>query len=232
MQIFMKRLVLFLLAVLWIAQASAQTDADTTTIHYSGPDTLHYNKIYYFGGTGIAFPLGKSKDALSAQAFSGSIGLDIALRNPRYFIIPTLFTLGFNYNQLENDPEYNRTLENGQATIYALSLAGGIRKQVNRLNTYAYAGPAFAMDVESRINDIGNDRTRMEKIYSFSPAVKFGVGSDYKFRGFYLGLELDYMHHFRNIQGNPVNVLTVMVGLKSDITSFSDQVVQVIKPKD
>ncbi|MFD2744545.1 MULTISPECIES: hypothetical protein [Sphingobacterium] len=228
----MKRFIILLFAVLSTMQLNAQENADTTTMYYTGPDTLHYNKIYYFGGTGLAFPIGKSREALSSQAFSRSIGLDIALRNPKYFLIPTLFTLGFNYNQLETDENYNRTLENGQATIYALSLAGGIRKQVNRLNSYAYAGPAFAMDVESRISDLGNTRSRMEKLYSFSPAFKLGFGSDYKFRGFYLGLELDYMHHFRNIQGNPVNVLTVMVGLKSDITSFSDRMVQVIKPKD
>lgn len=228
----MKKLGLLLLIVLCIAQANAQTEADTTTMYYSGPDTLHYNKVYYFGGTGLAFPIGKTKDALSTQAFSGSIGLDIALRNPRYFLIPTLFTMSFRYNQLENDPNYNRILENGQASIYALSLAGGMRKQVNRLNTYAYAGPAFALDVETRINNLDEQRSRMEKLYSFSPAVKIGVGSDYKFNGFYLGVEFDYMHHFRNIQGNPVNVLTVMVGLKSDITSFSDRMVQVIKPKE
>ncbi|MCL7986797.1 hypothetical protein M8998_02465 [Sphingobacterium sp. lm-10] len=228
----MKRLMMFLVALLSIAQAYSQEKADTTIINYSGPDTLHYNKVYYFGGTGLAFPIGKTKESLSPQAFSGSIGLDIALRNPRYFVIPTLFTMAFRYNQLIDDPNYNQILENGQASIYALSLAGGIRKQVNRLNTYAYAGPAFALDVESRVNSIGNSRSRMEKIYSFSPAVKIGVGSDYKFRGFYLGLEFDYMHHFRNIQGNPVNVLTVMVGLKSDITSFSDRMVQVIKPKE
>lgn len=228
----MKRLGLFLLAVLWMAQASAQAKADTTTMYYSGPDTLHYNKVYYFGGTGLAFPLGKTRRSLNTEAFSRSLGMDIALRDPRYFLIPTIFTMNFRFNQLENDPNYNRILANGEASIYALSLAGGIRKQVNRLNTYAYAGPAFALDVESRINDVGELRSEMKKLYSFSPAVKLGVGSDYKFNGFYLGLELDYMHHFRNIQGNPVNVLTVMVGLKSDITSFSDRMVQVIKPKE
>ncbi|MFD2599523.1 hypothetical protein ACFSQ3_11215 [Sphingobacterium corticis] len=228
----MIRLGILLMTLFAFTQVYSQDKADTTLMRYRGPDTLHYNKVYYFGGTGLAFPIGKTSESLSTQAFTGSMGLDIALHNPRYFLIPTLFTMQFRYNQLQNDPNYNRVLENGHASIYALSLAGGIRRQVNRLNTYAYAGPAFCLNVESRVNDLGNLRARMEKLYGFSPAAKIGIGSDYKFRGFYLGLELDYMHNFRKIQGNPVNILTVMVGLKSDITSFSDRMVQVIKPKD
>lgn len=214
----MIRIWLFIIACGLLTNANAQ----------HGADTLHYRKVYYFGGTGLALPMGKTKNTLSTRLFTGSLGLDISLKNPKYFLLPTLFTMNFKYDQLDADDDYNRMLENGRASIYALSLAGGMRRQFNRLNTYSYAGPALCLDVESRVQDIGNGRTRMENLYGFSPAFKLGVGSDYKFRGFFLGLEVGYIHHFRKIQSNPVNVMTVMVGLKSDITNLSDKVVNVI----
>lgn len=194
----------------------------------SGADTLHYQKVYYFGGTGLALPMGKTQNTLSSRLFTTSLGLDISLNNPKYFLLPTLFSMNFTYDQLDPDNDYNRILENGRAAIYALSLAGGMRRQFDRLNTYSYIGPALCLDVEPRAQDRGDGTTRMENLYGFSPAFKLGVGSDYKFRGFYLGLEVGYIHHFRQIQSNPVNVMTVMVGLKSDITSFKNTVINVI----
>ena len=194
----------------------------------SGADTLHYNKTYYFGGTGLAIPLGKTGRTLSTRLFTGSMGLDISLKNPRYFLLPTIYTMSFNYDQMMEDEDYNRILENGRASIYALSLAGGMRRQFDRLNTYSYIGPALCLDVESRLQDQGNGRARMDNLFAISPAFKVGMGADYKFRGFYLGLEVSYMHHFRKIEDTPINVMTIMVGLKSDITSLSDRVIDVI----
>lgn len=195
-----------------------------------GADTLHYNKVYYFGGTGIALPLGKTKQALSTKLFTGSMGLDISLKNPKYYLQPTLYLMNFKYDQLFADSKYNRVVENARASMYVLSLAGGIRRQWNRLNTYAYIGPAGALNIEPRAQDAGNNElVELHYKYSISPAAKIGIGADYKFKGFFLGTELGYMHNFREIQGNPVNVMTLMVGLKSDITSLKNEVVDVIQ---
>ena len=194
-----------------------------------GADTIHYRKVYYFGGTGLSIPLGKTKNALTTKFFTGSMGLDISLKNPKYYLLPTLYMMSFGYDQIQKDPAYNRQLTNGRATMYTLSLAGGIRRQMNRLNTYAYAGPGAALNSEPRAND--NAQTQVVDIeykYSISPAFKLGIGSDYKFKGFFLGFEIGYMRNFKKIQGNPVHVMTMMVGLKSDITKISDKVVDVI----
>lgn len=215
-----------LLLFLFSAGAYAQKTAVDTS--YVGADTLHYRKVYYFGGTGISVPMGRTKEALGTRLFTGSMGLDISLKNPKYFVIPTLFTMAFSYDQLENHPDYNSMLENARGSIYALSLAGGTRRQFQRLNTYVYAGPAFCLDVEPRAEIQPNNVVRMRNQYSLSPALKLGAGADYRFPGFFLGFELGYFHHTRKIQSNPVNVLTLMVGLKSDITSFSGKVVKVI----
>lgn len=208
-----------LLAILLATVAAAQTASDT----------LHYQKVYYFGGTGISMPLGKTKNVLSTKLFTGSIGLDISLANPRYYLQPTLYMMSFGYEQLEDDAGYNRVLKNARSTMYVLSLAGGIRRQWERLNTYVYAGPAGALNVEPRAQDFAEQgEVELDYQYSISPAAKFGVGSDYKFKGFFLGVELGYMHNFRSMQGQPIHVLSLMVGLKSDITTLSDRVIEVI----
>lgn len=191
-------------------------------------DTIHYRKIYYLGGTGMGFPLGKTKDILSPK-FSGSIGLDISLKNPNYFLSPTLYTLSFNYKQRNFENGYTYRIENVNTNFYTLSLAGGVRRQINRLNTYAFAGPGAGFTVEPRANVYTDeDLVKLDNEKKFNFSGKFGIGADYKFKGFFLGLELGYLHQFRKIQGTQVNILTVMVGLKSDITRIGDKVVNVM----
>ncbi|WP_140938839.1 hypothetical protein [Sphingobacterium lumbrici] len=195
----------------------------------SGTDTLHYKKVYYFAGTGIGIPLGKTKNVLSSKLFAGSMGLDIALKNPRYYVYPALYLMSFNYDQLINDSDYNRIVENGRSNFYMLSLAGGTRRQYDLLNTYAYLGPTIGLVNEPRANDVGN-KVVMESKYSMTFGTKLGVGADYKFKGFFLGAEIGYLYNVNKIQGNPVHVLTVMVGLKSDITRLGEKVVDILLP--
>jgi len=195
----------------------------------NGADTIHYQKVYYFGGTGLSFPLGKTKEVLAPKLFTGSLGLDISLKNPKYYLIPTLYLMSFDYDQLLTDAKYNRMIENGRSSFYMLSLAGGTRRQFKRLNTYGYAGPVFGLMTEPRANDNAiTGVSTIENKFSFTPGVKLGMGSDYKFNGFFLGVEVGYLYNFKKLQGNPVSILTLMVGLKSDITRLSDKVVEVI----
>lgn len=199
----------------------------STVMAQTGVDTLHVRKVYYMGGTGLSFPMGKTKEALNSKLFSGSLGLDISLKNPKYFLMPTLYMLTFGYNQLVEDPDYNHMIENGRANFYMLSLAAGTRRQYDRLNSYAYLGPTIGLISEPRGNVVDH-KIMMENKSSISPAVKLGIGSDYKFKGFFLGGEIGYMYNFKKIQGNPVHFMTIMFGLKSDITRLSDKVVNVL----
>lgn len=211
--------VLFLLISLCISFSSttAQTEADS----------LHYRKIYYMGGTGLSFPVGKSKNVLGTKLFSGSAGLDIALKDRRYFVSPTLYMLTFSYDQQIEDTKYNYMIENGRANFYMLSLTAGRRRQFKHLNTYVYIGPVVGLVVEPRGN-VTEDRLKMSTKNSLTAAGKTGFGADYKFPGFFLGAELGYMQHFRKIEGNPMQFFTIMVGLKSDITGLSKKVTDVM----
>jgi len=213
-----KKIVLSILSVLISIVVFAQSSADT----------IHYRKIYYFGGTGMAFPMGKTKDILTPK-FSGSMGLDISLKDSRFYVMPVLYTLSFGYKQQIEDGITNYKIENGDATFYNLSLSAGMRKQYRRLNTYAYVGPGFGLFLEPRaIVRPEVSIVEIEKKSKFNISSKLGVGADYKFKGFFLGLELGYVHSFTKIQNTPINALTVMVGLKSDITRLGDKVVSVL----
>ncbi|MDR0262691.1 MAG: hypothetical protein LBJ04_05640 [Sphingobacterium sp.] len=197
-------------------------------IAQGGADTIHYRKVYYWGTTGMGFPIGKTKEILSPK-FSGSIGLDISLKNPMFFVSPTLYTLSFKYKQRVADPNYAYRIEDANTSFYTFAFSGGIRKQMRRLNVYGFAGPGVGLTSEPRANVMADQKLiKMENKNHLNFSSKIGAGADYKFNGFFLGIELGYLHNFRKIQDTPVNIFTVMVGLKSDITQIGDKVIDVI----
>lgn len=211
------RIFLIVALMLLFFQASAQR----------GADTLHYKKVYYFAGTGIAMPLGKTKEVLSPKLFAGSMGLDISLKNPKYYVYPALYMFSFAYDQKVSDPKYTQMIENGQSNMFMLNLSAGSRRQFQRLNTYAYIGPSLGLVSEPR-SQVINTTTKIDYKKSFAIGSKIGIGADYKFKGFFLGGEVGYMRHFTKIQDRPFNALTIMFGLKSDITKISGKVVDII----
>ncbi|MBD1429343.1 MULTISPECIES: hypothetical protein [Sphingobacterium] len=192
-------------------------------------DTIHYRKIYYFAGTGLALPIGKTKEVLSPKLFAGSMGLDISLKNSKYYLYPALYMFNFDYDQKIEDNKYNHLIENGNASIYMLSLAGGTRKQMKRLNTYVYGGPSFGLVNEPRAQKL-ETTVKIDYDRSFAIGAKVGVGADYKFKSFFLGGELGYMRHFTKVQGRPFHAMTLLFGLKSDITRLGEKVVEIIAP--
>lgn len=212
------RNIVFLGVALLLTQAlSAQT----------GADTIHYKKVYYFAGTGLGIPLGSTKDVLSPKLFAGSMGVDFTLKNPKYYVYPALYLLSFDYDQQIEDSRYNTIIENGSANFYMLSLAGGTRRQFDRLNTYIYAGPTVGMVSEPRAQNLGA-MTKIESSRSLALGTKVGVGADYKFKSFFIGGELGYMYNFHKIQGKPFQAMTFLVGLKSDITKIKDKVAEML----
>lgn len=194
-----------------------------------GVDTIHYKKVYYFAGTGLGIPLGKARDVLSPKLFVGSMGLDIALNNPKYYLYPALYMLAFKYDQKAPDPDFNTILKNGLSNFYMLSMAAGTRRQFDRLNTYIYLGPTIGLVHEPRSNLVDNV-VHIEYLKSIAFGTKLGVGADYRFNGFFIGTEVGYMYNVNRVQRKPFHALTLMVGLKSDITRLSDRVVEILAP--
>lgn len=201
----------------------------TALFAQTGADTIHYKKVYYFAGTGLGIPLGKTKEVLSPKLFVGSMGLDITLKNPKYYLYPALYLLSFKYDQKNQDDEFNTIIENGLSSFYMLSLAAGTRRQFERLNTYVYLGPTIGLVNEPRSNVVGNI-VKVTYLRSMAFGTKLGIGADYKFKGFFLGTEFGYMYNVNKVQGRPFHALTIMLGLKSDITRLSEKVVDILVP--
>ncbi|WP_188507583.1 hypothetical protein [Parapedobacter pyrenivorans] len=201
-----------------IGSASAQSEADS----------IHHQKIYVTSGMGWGFALGATNDVLQAK-FSNSLGLDISLAHRNYFIYPSIDFLTFGYNQQVHDPDYAYDLEKGRSNFYVLNLAAGIRKQFDKLNVYAYAGPGVGVVVEPRaiVSSSGSNVT-IENTTHMTPTARGGLGADYKIGGFFLFVETGWLHNFRNIQRRPVNVVSLYAGLKTDVTKLKDNVARVM----
>lgn len=194
----------------------------------SGADTLHHRKIYVTSGMGWGIALGETNDVLQAK-FSNSLGLDISLANRHYFVYPSVDFLSFRYNQQVPDPAYGHDLDGGRSNFYVLNLAGGIRKQIAKLNVYAYAGPGAGVVVEPRaMVSSSPDRVTIKNIAHVTPTLRSGAGADYQLGGFFLFVELGWLHHFRNIQRRQVNILSVYGGLKTDVTKLKDNVARIM----
>lgn len=214
----MNRLILAVFLCLSMGSAVAQ----------SGVDTLHHQKVYVVSGMGWGFAIGETYDILNAK-FSNTLGLDFSLPNRHYFVYPSIDFLTFSYNQQVHDPDYPYDLEKGRSNFYVLNLAGGIRKQLGKLNVYTFIGPGAGLVSEPRADvRSAENRVKIENTVSLTPTLRWGGGADYKVGGFFLFIETGWLHNFRNIQGRSVNVISLYGGLKTDVTRLKDNVVKVM----
>jgi len=210
------RIVFFLLLVTGTARAQL------------GADTIHHQKIFVVSGLGWGFALGETSEVLQAK-FSNSLGLDISLANRHYFLYPSVDFLSYRYNQQLHDPDYQHDLEKGRSNFYMLNLAGGVRRQLEKLNLYAYAGPGAGVVVEPRAR-VSEERQRViiENTTHLTPTLRAGVGADYKIGGFFLMIEAGRLHNFRKVQDRQVNLLSLYGGLKTDVTTLKNNVARVM----
>ncbi len=214
----MRKQCLLFLSMLFIGNAMAQSQTDS----------IHHGKVFVTSGMGWGFALGETNDLLQAK-FSNNLGLDISLANRHYFVYPSIDFLTFRYNQQVHDPDFPYDLDRGRSNFYILNLAGGIRKQLNKLNAYVFAGPGIGVVVEPRaaVAEAANKVT-IETSVHLTPTLRSGVGADYKIGGFFLFVEMGWLHNFQPIQQRSVNVMSLYGGLKTDVTKLKDNVARVM----
>ena len=120
-------------------------------------------------------------------------------------------------------------MEKGRSNFYILNFAGGVRKQLNKLNVYAFAGPGIGVVVEPRAEVLPNqNRVKINNTRHITPSLRGGVGADYKLGGFFLFIETGWLYNFRNIQERSVNVISLYGGIKTDVTRLKDNVAKVM----
>lgn len=192
-------------------------------------DTIHRRKVYVVSGFGFGFPLAKTAEVLT-ERFSSNIGLDISLLNRRYFLYPSIDFVSLRYAQMEQDSDYEYTNQGARNNAYNFHGSIGIRRQLNRLNLYAFSGPGIGYFEEPRAEvDEAERHVRIVNEIKISPSFKVGVGGDYMLGSFFLFAESGWTHNFRKIQHRPFNQLTLFVGLKTDVTRLANKVVDVVK---
>lgn len=194
----------------------------------AGMDTTQQRKIFVVSGMGWGLAMGETREVLSPK-FSSNLGLDISLRNPDYFLYPSLDFLVFDYDQQVLDPDYTHRMEQGRSNFYTLNLAGGIRRQMGMVNSYAFAGPGFGVISEPRSAvSVEESLVRIKNAYHVTPSVRVGIGGNIKLGNFYLFVEGAWLHNFITIQERSVHVFSVYGGLKTDVTRLADNVTKAI----
>jgi hypothetical protein len=185
-------------------------------------------EVHVANKVGWGFPIGKTGDVLTPK-YSTSMGLDISLVNPRFFLNPFLDFLAYDYDQIVQDPEFVHQLENGKGSIFALNLAGGLRNRNAKWGTYVYAGPSLSVVTEPRAElHPSNDRVVLSNKRIWGPALRAGAGADYKLGNVFLFVETGYLLHSAKMQDRPIQVLSIYGGLKTNITRVADKVVEII----
>lgn len=214
----MKQFLFFALLTLIVAPHAA----------FGQEDTLSQRKIFVVSGMGWGFTGGQTAEVLSPK-FSSNLGLDVALRNPRYFLYPSMDFLVFGYDQQVADPDHAYSLERGRSNFYNLNLAAGIRQQLRPVSAYAFAGPGIGVVSEPRAHvPEGQSVVKIENTYHLTPSVRAGLGADIKLGSFYLFLEGAWLHNFSSMQDRPVHVFSIYGGLKTDVTRLAGHVTRAI----
>lgn len=188
------------------------------------PEPATQKKIFVASGLGFGFPVGDISQTLSAKV-SNILGLNIPLKNNRYFLYPVVDFLRFGYNESIRDPEFGYQISKGTSNVYGLSVMPGINQFLGSLRLYAYAGPSAQLIYEPRISVDANDqRAIVEKINSITIGLRGGMGAHYQMGDFYLFIESAYVRNFQEMQGNHLSVITLHGGLKTDVTKLVEKI--------
>lgn len=188
---------------------------------------MNIREIHVVNGMGWGFPTGKTKEVLSPK-YSTSMGLDIALKDERYFLYPSLDFLSFKYDQQIPDRTTDYMIEHGNSFFYMLNLTAGRYHRLGKWGIYAFGGPAIGMVTEPRAHIRNNDTIVLKNNYFMTPGLRLGGGTEYQLGNVCLFLELSHLYNFRNTQERPTGVISMYGGLKTNITRVADKVIEIM----
>ncbi|WP_374164452.1 hypothetical protein [Arcticibacter sp. MXS-1] len=219
------------LASLFLLAGIQQTKAQNIdTLLDKGQDILEKGRIYSIKGIGMAFPIGSVSKVLRPR-FSTEIGLQILMKNPRYFLYPTIDYVNFNYDQLYDDPKYNYRMKNASAKLYIGTLSGGLITQVKSFRIFSSAGIGGGIINEPRgWVDAEAGEINFQNRSSFTGTLRLNTGVDYGKRTFKLFAELSYLLQTRQIQGSNMHTLAVNIGTRTNLYRLARSI-ETIKKK-
>lgn len=181
-------------------------------------------KVFVSSGLGFGFPVGDINTVLSPR-FSNSIGMNIPLKDERFFLYPLVDFMSFGYDQSVRDPGYDFVIQNGSANLIGLSVMPGLNQFLGSLRLYAFAGPHAQLVYEPRLAaDLeGRSGTIDDKVY-LTGGLRGGLGAHYKLGSFYLFLESGLIQNFTKMQNQQFFVIHAHGGLKTDVTQLTEKI--------
>lgn len=195
----------------------------------SSLDRIAVREVHFMSGMGWGFPLGETSEILSPK-FSGNTALFIYLKNPKYFLNPSLDVMVYGYEQLEDDPKFPSRISNGRAVAYSLNVSGGIRKKVDRFAFSILVGPGISLIAEPRaISDDAAGIISLSRKKHLSPTLKAGATVDYQIGNIYIFLETSWQNHFVGVQQRNMNQMVLMGGIKTNITKVTERVIGILE---
>lgn len=225
----MKKYLLPILFIIFASYYRANAQNIDTLLNKS-EEVLEKGRVFSIKGLGTAFPLGKVNDVLNPR-FSTQIGLQIMMKNPRYFIYPALDYVNFGYSQLNDDPEYNNIIKNASAKLYVGTLSAGMMHTINKFRVFSSAGLGGGFINEPRASVLGSGKEiYYENKSSFTGTVRLNFGADYGKRTFKLFGEVSYMLHTRKIEDRNLHTLAITVGTRTNLFRLA-RAVRTIKDK-
>lgn len=220
-------LVFILLGIIALNTAQAQ---GIDTLLGKSQKILEKGRIFSIKGIGMAFPMGNVNEVLNPR-FSSQIGLQILLKNPRYFIYPALDYVNFGYNQIKSDENYTHTIRHASAKLYSGTISFGLMNQIKNFRVFSSAGVGAGWLNEPRASVLDNTNViEYENKSSFNSSIRLNFGADYGKRAFKIFAEVNYMLHSQKIEERRFHTVAFTIGTRTNLMRLA-RTVKTIKEK-
>jgi len=213
----MKKLYFILFSFFLLISLNDLKAQNIDTLLSKSEEILEEGRIFSIKGIGMAFPMGEVSDVLSPK-FSSEIGLQILLKNPRYFVYPALDYMNYQYDQKYDDPGYDYKTKNASAKLYIVTFSAGLIKQINKLRIFSSAGLGGGIINEPRatVNTAAHE-INFENKSSFTGTLRLNTGLDYGKKTFKFFAEISYLLQTKRIEQSNLHTLAINVGTKTNL---------------
>lgn len=219
-------LLLLLFCGLFTTQIHAQK---IDTLLDKSQDILEEGRVFSIKGLGMAFPMGKINDVLNPR-FSSEIGLQIMMKNRRYFIYPAIDYMNFRYDQQVDDPDFAYRTNNASAKMYIATVSAGLVRQTGLFRIFSSAGIGGGLINEPRASvDLANSEINFRNKSSFTGTMRLNTGVDYGKRTFKVFAEISYLLNTTKIQDRNLHTLAINVGTRTNLFRLAKSIGQIKK---
>ncbi len=222
-----------LLLVVFILTCVNRTKAqDIDTLLDKSQEILEKGRVFSIKGIGMAFPMGDVSTVLRPR-FSSEIGLQILMKNPKYFFSPALDYMNYKYDQKYADSESDYIVKNASAKLYIGTVSAGWMKQINKFQVFSSAGIGGGIVSEPRatVSATGSEINFKNKS-SLTGTFRLNTGMDYGKSTFKFFAEISYLLQTKKIEGSNLHTLAINIGTKTNLYRLAKSIKSIRKISD